>query len=140
MPRKKLDLAEQVNLELATKETQEVEIVENPDFELMTMTDYQNAKNMLAERRKVAVLHLDGRKLQQANKIMDAMDAALNKLCDPETTAMDFNFYAQSFDRLNKTLATTIRLDTVDGSGKAARLALEVQFGNGTSIKTMIEG
>lgn len=138
MPRKKLDLAEEVSL--ALNKEQEIEIVENADFELLTMQQYQAEKQILAEKRKAVVLRLDGRKLAQANKIMDAMDVALEKMIDPELSAMDFQFYAKSYDTLNKTLNTTIRLDTVDGSGKAARIALAVEFNNGTKIQTMIEG
>lgn len=140
MPKKKLDLAEQVNLAIANNDMKEIEIIDKPDFEILTLNEYQAEKQLLAERRKAVVLRLDGRKLAQANKIMDAMDNALNKLTDPTTTAMDMNFLANAYDKLNKTLNTTIRLDTVDGSGKAARLALEVKFGNGTSVKTVIDG
>lgn len=138
MPKKKLDLAEEVSLSIANNQ-QEVEIVENPDFELMTMQRYQEEKNLLAEKRKAVVLRLDGRKLAQANKIMEAMDVALDKMLEPGITAMDFQFLAKSYDTLNKTLNTTIRLDTVDGSGKAARIALAVEFGGGTKIQTLIE-
>ena len=138
MPRKKLDLANEVSL--ALNKEQEIEIIDKPDFELMTMQQYQAEKQMLAEKRKAIVLRLDGKKLEQVNKIMAAMDVALDKMVDPETSGMDFQFYAKSYDTLNKTLNTTIRLDTVDGSGKAARIALAVEFNNGTKIQTMIEG
>lgn len=137
MPRKKLDLANEVSL--ALNKEQEIEIIDKPDFEMMTMQQYQAEKQMLAEKRKAIVLRLDGKKLEQVNKIMAAMDVALDKMVDPETSGMDFQFYAKSYDTLNKTLNTTIRLDTVDGSGKAARIALAVEFGNGTKLQTMIE-
>lgn len=137
MPRKKLDLANEVSL--ALNKEQEIEIVENADFEMLTMQQYQAEKQILAEKRKAIVLRLDGKKLEQVNKIIAAMDVALDKMVDPETSGMDFQFYAKSYDTLNKTLNTTIRLDTVDGSGKAARIALAVEFGNGTKLQTMIE-
>lgn len=137
MPRKKLDLANEVSI--ALNKEQEIEIIDKPDFEMLTMQQYQAEKQLLAEKRKAVVLRLDGRKLQQANKIMDAMDATLDDLLKHDVSAMDRKFLAEAFDRLNKTLQTTIRLDTVDGSGKAARIALAVEFGNGTKLQTMIE-
>lgn len=140
MAKNNFELAEQANTSLVQSGAQEVEIIEDGDFEMMSMAQYQAAKNMLAERRKTVALQLDGRKLAQVNRIMDAMDRALDKMMDEDVTAMDMKFYAETFDKLNRTLGTTIRLDTVDGTGKAGRLALEVQFGNGTTVRTMVEG
>lgn len=139
MAKRKFDLAEEASNELITVDRQDIEIIDKPDFEMMSMADYQAAKNMLAERRKSVVLQLDGRKLAQATKVMDAMDATLDDLLAPGVSAMDRKFLAEAFDKLNKTLQTTIRLDTVDGSGKAARLALAVEFGDGTRVQTLVE-
>lgn len=140
MPKKNLELSKEISAEIAKIEPQEVEIIDSNDFELITMQEYQVQKNLLAERRKAVVLRLDGRKLSQANKIIDTMDKILEEAIKPGLSAMDQKFLADAYDKWNKTLNTTIRLDTVDGGGKAARLALEVQFGNGTSVKTVVEG
>lgn len=143
MAKQKLDLANEVSLNLATKE---IEIIENPDFELMTMRDYQREKDLLASRRMKIVTQLDGFKLDQAKKIALVMDDTLDhmfcvgKYSDVEITPFDKNQLMQTYERALKTLGNLVRLDSVDGTGKAARLALEVKFGNGTSVKTMIEG
>ena len=139
MPKKnQLALADQILEKTKLEAQNEPVIIE--EIEPMTMAQYQYEKNILAERRKQAVLKLDGRKLDQANRVMDAMDVILGRMFNPETTNMDLNFLANAYDKLNKTMSTIVRLDSVDGSGKAQRLALEVQFGNGTSVKTVVEG
>ena len=139
MPKKnQLALADQILEQTKLEAQNEPVIIE--EIEPMTMAQYQYEKNILAERRKQAVLKLDGRKLDQANRVMDAMDVILGRMFNPETTNMDLNFLANAYDKLNKTMSTIVRLDSVDGSGKAQRLALEVQFGNGTSVKTVVEG
>ena len=139
MPKKnQLALADKILEQTKLEAQNEPVIIE--EIEPMTMAQYQYEKNILAERRKQAVLKLDGRKLDQANRVMDAMDVILCRMFNPETTNMDLNFLANAYDKLNKTMSTIVRLDSVDGSGKAQRLALEVQFGNGTSVKTVVEG
>lgn len=139
MPKKnQLALADKILEQTKLEAQNEPVIIE--EIEPMTMAQYQYEKNILAERRKQAVLKLDGRKLDQANRVMDAMDVILGRMFNPETTNMDLNFLANAYDKLNKTMSTIVRLDSVDGSGKAQRLALEVQFGNGTSVKTVVEG
>lgn len=139
MPKKnQLALADKILEETRLEAQNEPVIIE--EIEPMTMAQYQYEKNILAERRKQAVLKLDGRKLDQANRVMDAMDVILGRMFQAETSNMDLNFLANAYDKLNKTMSTIVRLDSVDGSGKAQRLALEVQFGNGTSVKTVVEG
>lgn len=141
MPRKKLDLANEVNENISKLDKKEVEIVNKPDFELMTMRDYEEEKKLLASRRMKVVTQLDGFKLEQAKKVTLAMEDILDQIIfDKEMTPFDKNQLMQAYERALKTLGNLVRLDTVDGSGKAARLALEVKFGNGTSVKTMIEG
>lgn len=139
MPKKnQLALADQILEQTKLEAQNEPVIIE--EIEPMTMAQYQYEKNILAERRKQAILKLDGRKLDQANRVMDAMDVILGRMFQAETSNMDLNFLANAYDKLNKTMSTIVRLDSVDGSGKAQRLALEVQFGNGTSVKTVVEG
>ncbi len=139
MPKKnQLALADKI-LEETRLEAQN-EPVEIEQIEPMTKAQYLYEKNMLAERRAQAVLKMDKRKIRQAEKVMDVMDIMLERMYNPETTNMDMNFLANAYDKMNKTLSTIVRLDSVDGSGKAQRLALEVQFGNGTSVKTVVEG
>lgn len=146
MAKKKLDLANEVSLELAQKPAYDVEIIDKSDFELMTMQDYQREKDLLASRRMKVVTQLDGFKLEQALEITKVMKKTLQRLMGEgpyegeELTAFDSNQLMQTYEKALKTLGTLVRLDTVDGSGKAARLALEVQFGNGTSVRTVVEG
>ena len=141
MPKKKdLALANQV-MDIAQTDTTplDVEILDNDELDFMTMAEYQLEKKKLAEKRKSIALRLDNRKMGQVKKIMDAMDKCMNMILAPGATPMDIQFLTKSYDSLNKTLNTTMRLDTVDGSGKAQRLALEVQFSNGTNVKTVVE-
>lgn len=136
---KKNDMGLAEQLSLAIPQTAEVEIIEENEIANLSKADYLREKNKLEQTRSLVALRLDGRKLQQVEKILDAMDNCLDGMINPDATAMDMQAYSKAFDNLNKTLATTMRLDTIDGSGTAARLALRVQFGNGTSLETLIE-
>lgn len=127
--------------QLVLNNIEPVELVEADQVQGLTLSEFKKEKDALAARRQQVMLRLDGIKLQQASKVINAMDSLLDRITIniEEGTAMDTKFLVESYDKLSKTLNTICRLDTVDGSGKAARLALQVDFGNGTSVKTMIE-
>lgn len=129
----------QKNLELAKKEN-EVEILSVGEAEAMSIAKAVEEKQILSNRRQQVMLKLDGRRLEQSVKIMDAMDIALDKIInqfsfdedgEPITmTAMDFKFYTDAYKNLSNSLREVSRLDSVDTGGKAGRISLEIKFEN----------
>lgn len=118
---------------------QEVEIIPVEQAEVMSMTQVVEEKQALAARRQEVMLKLDGRRLDQAEKVMNAMDTALDKMInqtvyDPkigeyvDMSAMDFKFYSDAYKNLTTMLKELSRLDSVDSGGKAGRISLKIEF------------
>lgn len=134
---KELELAELIQ-ESGNIESQEIELVTVEQAELMSMSQLQEEKQKLAARRNQVMLKLDGRRLDQSIKIMDAMDVALDKMINQvsydeegnatELSAMDFKFYSDAYKNLSNSLQTVSRLDSVDTGGKAGRVSLKIEF------------
>lgn len=137
MPRKNMDLANSLML----NNQEPVELVEAEEIHEMSLSELKREKDLLAARRQQLMLRLDGEKLNQALKINEAMNIAISKVIEAAEVgnAQDFKYFMEGYERLVKCSSMITRLDSVDGTGKAARLALQVDFGNGTSVKTMIE-
>lgn len=134
---KELELAEMIK-ESAQMENEEIELVPVEQVEVMSMSQLQNEKQKLAARRNQVMLKLDGRRLDQSVKIMDAMDVALSSMMNNFTfdedgnpvqmTAMDFKFYSDAYKNLANSLNIVSRLDSVDTGGKAGRVSLKIEF------------
>lgn len=134
---KELELAEMIQ-ESGNLESEEVELVPVEQVEIMSMSQLQEEKKKLAARRNEVMLKLDGRRLDQSIKIMDAMDIALANMINNFTfdkdgnpiqmTAMDFKFYSDAYKNLANSLSTVSRLDSVDTGGKAGRVSLKIEF------------
>lgn len=137
MPRKNVDLANTLML----NNQEPVELVEAEEIHEMSLSELKREKDLLAARRQQLMLHLDGEKLKQALKINEAMNVSIERVIQAaeDGNAQDFKYFMEGYERLVKCSSMITRLDSVDGTGKAARLALQVDFGNGTSVKTMIE-
>lgn len=137
MPRENMDLANTLML----NNQEPVELVEAEEIHEMSLSELKREKDLLAARRQQLMLRLDGEKLNQALRINEAMNVAIEKVIQAaeKDNAQDFKYFMEGYERLVKCSSMITRLDSVDGTGKAARLALQVDFGNGTSVKTMIE-
>lgn len=133
------------DLELATLiqentdiSNQEVEILPVEEVEIMSLSQLQKEKQELAAKRNQIMLKLDGRRLEQAIKIADAMDIAIEKMISHvtigedgefvEMSAMDYKFYTESLKNLSATLQNVTRLDSVDSGGRAGRLSLKIEY------------
>lgn len=141
MGRRKKNEIEIANLvqEAGKLSEQEVEIIPVEQAEVMSMTKVVEEKQALAARRQEVMLKLDGRRLEQAQKVMDAMGVALEKMInqtvyDPkigeyvDMPSMDYKFYSDSYLNLTKALKEISRLDSVDSGGKAGRISLKIEF------------
>lgn len=134
---KEIELAEMIQ-KSAELESQEVELVPVEEVEVMSLSKLQEEKQKLAARRNQVMLRLDGRRLDQSVKIMDAMDVALDKMISQTTydeegngvelSAMDFKFYSDAYKNLSNSLTTVSRLDSVDSGGRAGRVSLKIEF------------
>lgn len=134
---KELELAEVIQ-ENANLENKEIELIPTEQVEIMSMSQLQEEKQKLAARRNQVMIKLDGKRLDQSIKIMDAMDVALDKMINQcsydeegnvvELSAMDFKFYSEAYKNLSNSLSTVSRLDSIDSGGKAGRVSLKIEF------------
>lgn len=135
------------DLELATLvqentdiSNQEVEILPVDEVEIMSMSQLQQEKQELAQRRSQVLLKLDKRRIKQAEKIMDAMDLALDRMIGcydedgqmVEVSPMDFKFLTEGYKNLMNSYNMVTRLDSVDIGGKAGSVELRLETPDGS--------
>lgn len=109
----------------------QAELLEPDVLEEMSLTEYNKQKQLLEAKRKHLFLILDGRKLEQAKRIIDSMDMILDRISegyDKEVvSAMDLKFLADAYDKMQKSLDRISRLDSLDGDGRAARISIKIE-------------
>ena len=134
-----------------------LEQIEDGDFDLVTDIDdlpevskvlEQEQKVYLDTMRKKVRTMIDGKKLTQAVCAIKSMENMMAILSDDEmmvrvrqnvSTPMDLKFLAEAYEKIGKQLQNLTRLDTVDGAGTSAKVALAVQFGNGSGGTTVVQ-
>ncbi len=106
----------------------------------MTLADENKYKDALTSVRKRMALTLDGRKLKQANVIMDSIETniaimndleVMSRVKDSIQTAMDLKFLTEANEKNFKMLQNLMRLDSVDGQGTSVRIAVAIDTGGG---------
>lgn len=132
-------------------ESVEAELISNPEeIEEMSLTVQKRNKEALANLRNKVMFALDKRKLGEAQKILTGLENIGDMFSDPEimekvrkntATAQDLKFLSEAYSRLVDSQQRLMRLDSVDGAGNAASLALAVQFEgfNGAKVSTVIQ-
>ena len=131
--------------------------VEDGEFDLVTDIDdlpevskvlEQEQKVYLDTMRKKVRTMIDGKKLTQAVCAIKSMENMMAILSDDEmmirvrqnvSTPMDLKFLAEAYEKVAKQMQNLTRLDTVDGAGTGAKVALAVQFGNGSGGTTVVQ-
>ena len=131
--------------------------VEDGEFDLVTDIDdlpevskvlEQEQKIYLDTMRKKVRTMIDGKKLTQAVCAIKSMENMMAILSDDEmmirvrenvSTPMDLKFLAEAYEKVAKQVQNLTRLDTVDGAGTGAKVALAVQFGNGSGGTTVVQ-
>lgn len=135
MPKKDLALANEIML---SAPKQSVDLFDMENLESMSYSEFKEKKDTLALLRQKVMLQVDGRKLQQTIKVMNAMDNALDRMLDLSIdedgipcvpSAKELDLYASTLKKLAETLRLLGRLDTIDGYGTPKELHLEVRFG-----------
>lgn len=118
------------------------------DIPKMPIEVINHQKELLEESKKRVNFLLDGKKLQEAVKIIGGMEAITDIITDPEVlgrvkdntkSAMDVKFLAEAYSKLADKMQTLQRLDSVDGEGNAGRIMLSLETKDGKSIKAVIE-
>lgn len=126
-----------LSTELQARQTEKVtaEIVDLDELEEMSLVEVNKAKKQLSEKKKRLQLQLDGRKLKQATQIMDNMDMVLGRMAEgwssDNVSAMDLKFLTEAYKNLLGSLNTISRLDSIDGTGRATKLSIEVKYKEG---------
>lgn len=94
-------------------------------------------KELLTERRQQILLLLDGKKLDEALKIIDTMRNLSEVFLDAEilgrvkeniNTAMDLKFIAEAYGKFADKLNTLQRLDSLDSEGTAKKMHLSLNY------------
>ena len=134
-----------------------LEQIEDGDFDLVTDIDdlpevskvlEQEQKVYLDTMRKKVRTMIDGKKLTQAVCAIKSMENMMAILSDDDmmervkenvSTPMDLKFLAEAYEKVAKQVQNLTRLDTVDGAGTGAKVALAVQFGNGSGGTTVVQ-
>lgn len=134
-----------------------LEQVEDGEFDLVADIDdlpevskvlEQEQKVYLDTMRKKVRTMIDGKKLTQAVCAIKSMENMMAILSDDEmmirvrenvSTPMDLKFLAEAYEKVAKQMQNLTRLDTVDGAGTGAKVALAVQFGNGSGGTTVVQ-
>ena len=134
-----------------------LEQIEDGEFDLVTDIDDLPEVSKVLEReqkvyldtmRKKVRTMIDGKKLTQAVCAIKSMENMMAILSDDEmmvrvrqnvSTPMDLKFLAEAYEKVAKQMQNLTRLDTVDGAGTSAKVALAVQFGNGSGGTTVVQ-
>ncbi len=128
-----------LNLSLATglqsrTEKVKAEIVSLDDLEWMSVSEVNEAKEQLRKRKQRLQLEIDKQKMDQQSGIMTNMMKFLNLIgqgLDNGASAMDLKLLTDGYNNQLKALNTISRLDSIDGTGKAAMLSIEVRYKEG---------
>lgn len=96
-----------------------VELLDVDNLETQTMEHFKEQKQRLAEMRQQVTLWVDGKKLEQSLKVLEAMDNTIDSILDPECTPKDRKALTGSLRDLTIILSNLSRLDTIDGYGGA---------------------
>lgn len=126
-----------LNLSLSTEVEKEniphvsAELVSLDELEEMTLEDVNRAKQQLAARKQKLQLQVDSRKIKQTTQIVDQMDAILDAMME-KLKAKDVDAFAvekltNAYKNMLGSLNTISRLDSIDGTGRATKLVLEVR-------------
>lgn len=126
-----------LNLSLSTEVQKEevphvpAEIVSLVELEEMTLEDVNRAKKQLSARKQRLQLQIDDKKIKQSRDIIDKMEMILaamtQKLLADEIDAFAIEKLTTAYKNMLGSLNTISRLDSIDGTGRATKLVLEVR-------------
>lgn len=111
----------------------QAEIIEPSVLEEMSLAEYNREKQLIDAKRKHLSLILDKRKLEQAQRIVDHMEMILDRIGEgydrENVSPLDIKLLTDAYMNMQKALERVSRIDSLDSEGRAARLSIEVRFG-----------
>lgn len=126
-----------LNLSLSTEVEKEniphvsAELVSLDELEEMTLEDVNRAKKQLSARKQRLQLQIDDKKIKQSQEIIEKMEMILNamtqKLLNDDIDAFAIEKLTTAYKNMLGSLNTISRLDSIDGTGRATKLVLEVR-------------
>lgn len=129
---------------------QTMNVIDTFNGEILSPSELiQKQKELLAERRRQIQFIMDGKKLEEAMKVMIGMQGITDVFSDMEVmkrvkantnTAMDLKFLSEAYSKLAEKLSMLQRLDTIDSDGTAKRLNLSLTYkgANGEQVNATI--
>lgn len=134
-----------------TPEHIDAELISSPeDFEAMSLTVEKQNKEYLANLKKKVMLSLDKRKLMEAKRNIESMEAIGAIFSDPEvmtrvrestSTPQDLKFLSDAYAKILESQKYLMRMDSIDGAGTAKRISIGVKYqdDSGTNVETVIK-
>lgn len=134
--------SQKLNMESLQKDVdaQTMSVIEAFNGEILSPNELiKKQKELLSERRKQIQIVMDGKKLEEAMKVMMGMQSITDVFSDPDVmesvrentkTPMDLKFLTEAYSKLADKLSLLQRLDTVDGEGTARKINLSVSYRN----------
>lgn len=115
---------------------QQVDLFDMENLEQMTYAQFKEKKDMLSALRQQVMLQVDGRKLQQSIKTLNAMDMILDRMMNIDVdndgkpsipSAKDLQAYSSALRNLSDIMKNLSRLDTIDGYGTATEIHIKIE-------------
>lgn len=134
--------SQRLNVESLQKDVddQTMSVIEAFNGEILSPNELiKKQKELLSERRKQIQIVMDGKKLEEAMKVMIGMQGITDVFSDSDVmesvkrntkSPMDLKFLAEAYSKLADKLPLLQRLDTVDGEGTARKINLSVSYKN----------
>lgn len=129
---------------------QTMNVIDTFNGEILSPSELiQKQKELLSERRRQIQFIMDGKKLEEAMKVMIGMQGITDVFSDMEVmkrvktntnTAMDLKFLSEAYSKLAEKLSMLQRLDTIDSDGTAKRINLSLSYkgANGEQVSATI--
>lgn len=133
MPKENLELANSLQMVVPIQSN----LFDTDNLEQMSIAEFQQKKDLLSNMKQQVMLQVDSKKMEQALKVMHAMDILLNRMIDINSdedgnpivpSAKEMKEYAGAYRDLVGTLNVLSRMDSIDSTGRAANIYLRVEF------------
>lgn len=117
----------QLSQSLQPKSNKAWELLDVDNLENQTIEQFKEQKNKLAAMRQQVSFYVDGKKLEQSLKVIDAMDGILDQIVDPLTEPKEKGTLTRALRDMTAVLSSLSRLDTIDGYGTAKRITIDLE-------------
>lgn len=109
-----------------TIESQPIELIDVDRLETMSVDEFKQQKDLLANMRQQVMLHVDGKKLEENLKVLAVMDKIFDIMINSDLKPSEMNAYTKSLRDLSAMLPNFSRMDTIDGYGGSKRFYIDI--------------